>query len=50
MLLQFLTTAARYVKHPLFERLFRKVNHRVGAEWGICLPRRLTLKVPTYGR
>ena len=50
MLLQFLMRAARYVKAPRFERLFRKVNLRVGAEWGISLPRRLTLKVPTYGR
>ena len=50
MLLQFLTRAAGYVKGPLFERMFRTVNRRVGAEWGISLPRRLTLKVPTYGR
>ena len=50
MLLQFLTRAARYVKGPLFEKLFKKVAQRVNMEWGVELPRRLTLKLPTYGK
>ena len=50
MLLQFLTRAARYVKGPLFEKLFNKVAQRVNMEWGVELPRRLTLKLPTYGK
>ena len=50
MLLQFLTRAARYVKRPLFEKLFSKVAQRVNMEWGVELPRRLTLKLPTYGK
>ena len=49
MLLQFLTRAARYGKGPLFEKLFRKVAQRVNMEWGVELPKRLTLKLPTYG-
>ena len=50
MLLQFLTRAARYVKGPLLKKLFTFVARRVALKWCVKVPRRLTLKVPSYGQ
>ena len=50
MLMQFFTRAARYVKGPLFEKLFKKVVQRVNMGWGVEIPRRLTLNLRRYGK
>ena len=44
----FLAQVSGHVHTAIFDRLFRKLKAEVKRHWGVELPRRIVVKVPSY--